>query len=43
MKKPAGVRVCWRDPQGPRTYTNPPTQKSAPEGTNLFVGGPGSD
>ena len=25
-------RVCWRDPQGPRTYTNPRTQESAPEG-----------
>ena len=24
--------VCWRDPQGPRTYTNPPTQESAWEG-----------
>ena len=22
--------VCWRDPEGPRTYTNPPTQESAP-------------
>ena len=24
-------RVCWRDPQGPRTYTSPPTWESAPE------------
>ena len=22
-------RVCWRDPQDPRTHTNPPTQESA--------------
>ena len=21
-------RVCWRDPEGPRTYTNSPTQES---------------
>ena len=27
-------RVCWRHPQGPRMYTNPPTQESAPEGPN---------
>ena len=36
-------RVCWRDPQGPRTYTNPPTQESAPEGPNLIVDSMGSD
>ena len=22
--------VCWREPQGPRMYTNPPTWESAP-------------
>ena len=31
----------WRDPQGPRTYTNPPTRKSAPEGPNFLVGSSG--
>ena len=31
-------RVCWRDPEGPRMYTNPPTRESAPEGPNLLVG-----
>ena len=35
-------RVHWRDPQGPRTYTKPPTQESAPEGLNLLVGSRGS-
>ena len=32
-----------RDRQGPRTYTNPPTQESAPEGPNLLVGRGESD
>ena len=36
-------RVCWRYPQGPRTYTKPPTWESAPEGPNLLVGSGGSD
>ena len=36
-------RVCWRDRQGPRMYTNPPTQESAPEGPNFLVGSRGSD
>ena len=36
-------RVCWRDPQGPRTYTNPPTQESAPEEPNLLLGSGKSD
>ena len=36
-------KVHWTDPQGPRTYTNPPTQESAPEGPNLLVGSGGSD
>ena len=36
-------RVHWRDPQGPRTYTNPPTWESAPEGPTLLVGSGGSD
>ena len=36
-------RVPWRDPQGPRTYTNPSTWESAPEGPNLLVGSRGSD
>ena len=36
-------RVCWRDAQCPRTYTNPPTWESAPEGPNLFVGSGGSE
>ena len=30
-------RVCWRDPQGPRMNTIPPTWESAPEGPNLLV------
>ena len=34
-------RLCWRDPQGPRMYTNPPTQESAPGGPNLIVGSRG--
>ena len=29
--------------QGPRTYTKPPSQESAPEGPNLLVGSRGSD
>ena len=36
-------KVHWRDPQGPRMYTNPPTQEAAPEGPNLIVGSRGSD
>ena len=36
-------RVPWRDPQGPRTYTNPLTWESSPEGPNLLVGSGGSD
>ena len=36
-------RVHWRDPQGPRTYKNPPTQESVPEGPNSLVGSGGSD
>ena len=36
-------RVHWRDPQGPRTYTNPPTQESASEGPSLLVGSRGND
>ena len=36
-------RVHWRDPQGPRTYTNPLTWESAPEGPNLPVGSRASD
>ena len=28
---PSLIRVCWGCPQGPKTYTNPPTCKSAPE------------
>ena len=35
--------VCWRDPQGPRMYTNPPTEESAPGGPNLLVDSRGSD
>ena len=31
-------RVCWKDPQGLKMYTNPSTQESAPEGPNLLVG-----
>ena len=34
-------RVHWRDPQGPRMYTNPPNQESVPEGPNLIVGSGG--
>ena len=36
-------RAHWRVPPSPRMYTNPPTQKSAPEGPNLFVGSGRSD
>ena len=36
-------RVHWRDPQGPRTYANPPIQESAPEGPSLLVGSGASD
>ena len=36
-------KVRWRDPQGPRTYTNPPTWESAPEGPSLLVGSGGSE
>ena len=36
-------RVPWRDPQGPRTYTNPPTREAAPERPNVIVGSGGSD
>ena len=36
-------RVHWRDSQGPRMHTNPPTRESAPEGPNLLVGSKGSD
>ena len=36
-------QVHWRDPQGPRMYTNPPTWESAPEGPNLLVGSGGSE
>ena len=36
-------KICGRDPQGPRMYTNPPTQESALEWHNLLVGSGGSD
>ena len=36
-------RVRWRDPQGTRAYTKPPTQESAPEGPSLLVGSGGND
>ena len=36
-------RVHWRDPQGSRMYTIPPTRGSAPEGPNLIVGNGESD
>ena len=36
-------RVPWRDPESPRTYKNPPTWESAPEGHNLLMGRGGSD
>ena len=36
-------RACWRDQQGPRMYTNPPTQESAPEGPKLLVDSVRSD
>ena len=54
MKTPVGVEAAvretprltgefLRDPQGTRTYTNPPTQEAAPEGPNLIVGSSKSD
>ena len=36
-------RVHWRDPQGPRMYTNPPSRESPPDGPNLLVGSGGGD
>ena len=36
-------RVFWRNPHGPKTYTNSPTWESAPEGPNLLVGSRESD
>ena len=36
-------RSHWRDPQGPRMYTTPPTREAAPEGPSLIVGSRGSD
>ena len=36
-------RVCWRDPQGPKTHTNPPTREPAPERLDLLMGSGGSD
>ena len=35
-------RGHWRDPWGPGMYTNPPTQESAPKGTNMLVNSRGS-
>ena len=35
-------RVHWRDPQGPRACTSPPTCKSEPEGPSVIVGSRGS-
>ena len=35
---PASLRGHWRDPQGPRVCTGPPTREPAPEGPNLIVG-----
>ena len=35
--------VHWRDLQGPRMYTNPPTWESAPEGPNLLVSSRGGN
>ena len=36
-------RVRWKDPQGPRMYTNPWTQELAPEGPDLLMASGGSD
>ena len=36
-------RVHWRDPQGPKTCTNPPTCKSATKGHKPLAGIEGSD
>ena len=36
-------RVYRRDPQHPRTFTNPHTWELAPEGPNLLVGSGGSE
>ena len=35
--------VHWREPQGPRMYTNPPTSESAPQSPTLLVGSGESD
>ena len=54
LKKPIGVVAAGETPsltgeftgkthRGPRMYTNPPTQESAPERPNLLVGSGGSD
>ena len=37
VKLPASQESYWRDPQGPRMYTNPPTQEAVPERPNLIV------
>ena len=31
-------RIRWRDPQGPKLCTSPPTREPAPEGPSLIVG-----
>ena len=35
---PASQERSWRDPQGPRVCTSPPTQEPAPEGPSWIVG-----
>ena len=37
-KLPASQERSWKDPQGPRVCTRPPTLEPAPEGPSLIVG-----
>ena len=38
---PVSRIVCFKDLQGPETYTNLPIWESAPEGPNLLMGSGG--
>ena len=40
---PASQERSWRDSQGPRVCTSPPTREPEPEGPNLIVGSTASD
>ena len=40
---PSHTRAHWRGPQGPKIYTNPPTENQHLKGHKLFVGSEGND